>query len=98
MLTSNFSYDEYEYDHYYDYDYDPNLSSIPLEELVVPLLIYSITFTIGLLGNTLILVAVRGQKQVWQLMIDEHFPHKNRYLFLSSELLRTGVLVGWSVC
>ena len=70
MLTSNFSYDEYEYDHYYDYDYDPNLSSIPLEELVVPLLIYSITFTIGLLGNTLILVAVRGQKQVWQIMID----------------------------
>ena len=57
------SYQLYDYDDYL-YDYDPSLSSISMGELVVPLLVYSITFTIGLVGNTLILVAVRGQKQV----------------------------------
>ena len=57
------SYQLYDYDEYW-YDYDPSLSSISVGELVVPLLVYSITFTIGLVGNTLILVAVRGQKQV----------------------------------
>jgi hypothetical protein len=40
------------------------LATITVDELVVPLVVYSITFTIGLVGNILILVAVRGQKQV----------------------------------
>ena len=57
------SYQLYDYDDYL-YDYDPSLSSISVGELVVPLLVYSITFTIGLVGNILILVAVSGQKQV----------------------------------
>ena len=61
--SSSESYQLYDYDEYW-YDYDPSLSSISMGELVVPLLVYSITFTIGLVGNTLILVAVRGQKQV----------------------------------
>ena len=61
--SSSESYQLYDYEDYL-YDYDPSLSSISVGELVVPLLVYSITFTIGLVGNTLILVAVRGQKQV----------------------------------
>ena len=68
MIVENYSnasvdYQLYEYEDYL-YDYDPNLASISLEELVVPLVVYSITFTIGLVGNILILVAVRGQRQV----------------------------------
>ena len=51
-----------DYEDYY-YDYDPTFNT-NMEELVVPLLVYSITFTIGLVGNILILVAVRGQTQV----------------------------------
>ena len=61
--SSTGDYQYYDYEDYW-YDYDPSLSSISVGELVVPLLVYSITFTIGLVGNILILVAVRGQRQV----------------------------------
>ena len=62
-LSSTVDYELYDYEDYY-YEYDPSSTSISMEELVVPLLVYSITFIIGLVGNILILVAVRGQKQV----------------------------------
>ena len=62
---SNTSVDNHLYDYEdYWYDYDPSLATISVEELVLPLVVYSITFTIGLVGNILILVAVRGQRQV----------------------------------
>ena len=54
--------DEYDYD-YTMYQAD-NLPSIPLAELLTPLLVYSVTYVTGLIGNILILVAVTGQKQV----------------------------------
>ena len=60
---SNASVVAYDYEDYW-YDYDPSLATISVDELVVPLVVYSITFTIGLVGNILILVAVRGQRQV----------------------------------
>jgi hypothetical protein len=67
MLGENdlfiYDYQMYDYDDYW-YDYDPGNYSISMGELVVPLLVYSITFTIGLMGNTLILVAVKAKKQV----------------------------------
>ena len=70
MLGENDSfindYQIHDYDDYW-YDYDPGNYSISMGELVVPLLVYSITFTIGLMGNTLILVAVKAKKQVRQL-------------------------------
>ena len=56
-------YQLYDYDEYW-YDYDTSMSSISTGELVMPLLVYSITFTIGLVGNILILVAVKGRKKV----------------------------------
>ena len=62
-LSSSVDYELYDYEDY-AYEYDPSTTSISVEELVVPLLVYSITFIIGLVGNILILVAVRGQKQV----------------------------------
>ena len=62
-LSSSVDYELYDYEDY-EYEYDPSTTSISVEELVVPLLVYSITFIIGLVGNILILVAVRGQKQV----------------------------------
>ena len=61
---------QYEYgDKWYDYDeylyeYDPSQATITMGEMVVPLVVYSITFTIGLFGNILILLAVRGKNQV----------------------------------
>ena len=48
----------------YEYDYDPTITTISLKELVAPLLVYSLTFILGLVGNILILVAVTAQKQV----------------------------------
>ena len=71
-LEANFSENtfanqsEYDYEDYEDYyyEYDPTLIKISLGDMVVPLLVYSITFIIGLVGNSLILVAVRGQTQV----------------------------------
>ena len=68
MIVENYSnssvdYQLYDYEDYW-YDYDPSLATISVDELVVPLVVYSITFTIGLVGNILILVAVRGQRQV----------------------------------
>ena len=62
-LSSSVDYELYDYEDY-EYEYDPSTTSISVEELVVPLLVYSITFFIGLVGNILILVAVRGQRQV----------------------------------
>ena len=38
--------------------------SIDMKELLPPLLVYSVTFITGLIGNILILLAVTGQKQV----------------------------------
>ena len=69
---SNSLLSDYQYDyggHWYDYeeylyDYDPSQATITMGEMVVPLVVYSITFTIGLFGNILILLAVRGKKQV----------------------------------
>lgn len=60
---------ESDYETYYNYslyeDYEEGrIPSIPTEELLVPLLVYSITFITGLGGNILILVAVASQKQV----------------------------------
>ena len=56
------------FDYYYDdYEYtvsEPDLADLPITELLLPLTVYSVTFVIGLVGNVLILVAVRGQKQV----------------------------------
>ena len=70
MLGENdsciYDYQIYDYDDYW-YDYDPGNYSISTGELVVPLLVYSITFTIGLMGNTLILVAVKTKKKVRQI-------------------------------
>ena len=63
-------YHLYDYgDHWSDYeeylyDYDPSQATIPIGEMVVPMVVYSITFTIGLFGNILILLAVRGRNQV----------------------------------
>ena len=37
---------------------------IDQSELLVPVLVYSVTYITGLIGNILILVAVTGQKQV----------------------------------
>ena len=60
------------YDSYYNYslyeDYHELIPEIPSEELVFPLLVYSITFITGLVGNILILVAVASQKQVTSIM------------------------------
>ena len=56
-------YHLYDYDEYW-YEYDTSLSSISTGELVVPLVVYSITFTLGLVGNILILVAVKGREKV----------------------------------
>ena len=61
---------QYEYgDKWYDYDeylyeYDPSQATITMGEMVVPLVVYSITFTVGLFGNILILLAVRVKNQV----------------------------------
>ena len=41
-------------------------------ELLVPVLVYSVTYITGLIGNILILVAVTGQKQVSILVIDKY--------------------------
>ena len=65
MVEMNESY----YDSHYNYsvfeDYEEGvIPSIPTEQLVVPILVYSLTFITGLLGNILILVAVASQKQV----------------------------------
>ena len=66
MAEMNESY----YDSHYPYnyslfeDYEEVIPSIPTEELVVPIIVYSLTFITGLLGNILILVAVASQKQV----------------------------------
>ena len=64
MAEMNESY----YDSHYNYsvfeDYEEVIPSIPTEQLVVPILVYSLTFITGLLGNILILVAVASQKQV----------------------------------
>ena len=66
-VTNQSGYYLYDYEEYL-YEYEQNLTGIPLDpsmdELVVPLLVYSLTFITGLVGNTLILVAVRGQTQV----------------------------------
>ena len=62
-MTANNQTENYDYEDYY-YEYDPALTEISVLEMVVPLLVYSITFTMGLVGNILILVAVRGQTQV----------------------------------
>ena len=48
----------------YEYDYDPSFTTISFNELLVPLLVYSITFILGVVGNILILLAVTAQKQV----------------------------------
>ena len=48
----------------YEYDYDPSITTISCNELLVPLLVYSITFILGVVGNILILLAVTAQKQV----------------------------------
>ena len=48
----------------YLYDYDPGQATINMGEMVVPMVVYSITFTMGLFGNILILLAVRGRNQV----------------------------------
>ena len=67
MAELNESY----YDGYYNYsvfeDYEEVVPSIPIEQLLVPILVYSLTFITGLLGNILILVAVASQKQVRDL-------------------------------
>ena len=61
MIGNHSVYNDYE-DYYYEYD--STVNEISVGELVVPLLVYSVTFTIGLMGNVLILVAVSGQTQV----------------------------------
>ena len=63
---SMYDYDDVENGSYYDYMmYQADeIPSIPMEELVAPLLVYSVTYILGLVGNILILVAVTGQKQV----------------------------------
>ena len=67
MIVGNQSdYNDYE-DYYYDYDHAVN--EISVGDMVVPLLVYTITFTIGLMGNILILVAVGGQTQVCTMII-----------------------------
>ena len=68
MAEMNESY----YDSHYNYsvfeDYEEGvIPSIPIEQLLVPILVYSLTFITGLLGNILILVAVASQKQVRDL-------------------------------
>ena len=65
MTEMNESY----YDSHYNYtvfeDYEEGvIPSIPTEQLVVPILVYSLTFITGLFGNILILIAVASQKQV----------------------------------
>ena len=56
-------YDNYSY--YEEYEYElGDVPAIPLDELLVPVLVYSVTYITGLIGNILILVAVTGQKQV----------------------------------
>ena len=45
----------------YEYDYDPSITTISFNELLVPLLVYSITFILGVVGNILILLAVTAQ-------------------------------------
>ena len=75
MVEMNESY----YDSHYNYsvfeDYEELIPSIPTEQLVVPILVYSLTFITGLLGNILILVAVASQKQVSDLSM----PRISRY-------------------
>ena len=63
---SVYEFDDVENVSYYDYMmYQADeIPSIPMEEMVAPLLVYSITYILGLVGNILILVAVTGQKQV----------------------------------
>ena len=63
MMLSNWSDNWTDYEHY-DYSMYDEIPSIPLDELLAPLLVYSVTYCTGLLGNILILVAVTGQKQV----------------------------------
>ena len=59
------SHYHYNYSVFGDYEYEEGvIPSIPTEELVVPIIVYSLTFITGLLGNILILVAVASQKQV----------------------------------
>ena len=41
-----------------------SVQTIYQSELLVPVLVYSVTYITGLIGNILILVAVTGQKQV----------------------------------
>ena len=70
MMPSNWSDNWTDYEHYdYEIMYD-EIPSIPLDELLAPLLVYSVTYCTGLLGNILILVAVTGQKQVSPAMIN----------------------------
>ena len=84
-VTNQSGYYLYDYEEYL-YEYEQNLTGIPLDpsmdELVVPLLVYSLTFITGLVGNTLILVAVRGQTQVgWKILGLTH--HRiNLFIFL----------------
>ena len=46
------------------------IATINQSELLVPVLVYSVTYITGLIGNILILVAVTGQKQVGEGIID----------------------------
>ena len=62
-MYESFYDDHYNYSDYGDYS-EGIIPSIPTQELVLPLLVYSLTFLTGLLGNILILVAVASQKQV----------------------------------
>ena len=70
MAEMNESYYDH-YDSHFNYsvfeDYEEVVPSIPIEQLLVPILVYSLTFITGLLGNILILVAVASQKQVRDL-------------------------------
>ena len=47
-----------------DLDQGLTIPTIGQSELLVPVLVYSVTYITGLIGNILILVAVTGQKQV----------------------------------
>ena len=77
MAEMNESYYYSHYNYSVFEDYEELIPSIPTEQLVVPILVYSLTFITGLLGNILILVAVASQKQVSDLSM----PRISRYFW-----------------
>ena len=87
---TNLTEQETFYDNYSYYDYDPeyelgDVPAIPLDELLVPVLVYSVTYITGLIGNILILVAVTGQKQV-DTFLGSRYPLSGRELNCRTKL------------